>query len=176
VTGSKPQRGRWARGSRQISEQSPAAPQQPAAATDPATELYYGRLARTLHRERACRADSIPEEFLGEPAWDVLLDLFASEHERREISVSSACIAANAPATTGLRYIARLEAAGWVERVPAPGDRRRSHLRLTQGGRAAMQAALSQTAAHRSVSAAPMRSPKPCCSCRHPFLFMEQLR
>jgi DNA-binding MarR family transcriptional regulator len=113
--------------------------------------LEAGALARSLYQERSCRSALLPADLLGEPAWDILLDLFASEHEQREISVSSACIASSAPPTTGLRYLAKLETAGLVERSAAAGDRRRFNLRLTPEGRAAMSAILERIAAQRSL-------------------------
>lgn len=118
----------------------------------PGGEALLGLLARRLYEERAARRAFLPPNLLGEPAWDILLDLLASEHENRSISVSSACIASGAPPTTGLRYIARLEQERLLERVPALGDRRRCNLRLTPGGKAAMLAALKRIAAQRPLS------------------------
>jgi len=38
---------------------------------------------------------------LADPAWDMLLDLTAARAESRAVSVSSLCIAAGVPTTTG---------------------------------------------------------------------------
>lgn len=47
-----------------------------------------------------------------DPAWDILLELFACRLEQRQISVSALCGAAAAPATTALRRIGSLESQG----------------------------------------------------------------
>jgi DNA-binding MarR family transcriptional regulator len=83
----------------------------------------------------------MPSRLFGEPAWDLLLDLFASEHEGKSVSISSACLAASVPATTGLRHVTKLEEQGLVTRVSAP-DRRMSLLKLTEYGRSNMEAIL----------------------------------
>jgi DNA-binding MarR family transcriptional regulator len=112
-----------------------------------------GVLARNLYRERASRRELINAALLGEPAWDILLDLFASEMEGRAISVSSACIASGVPATTALRYLGKLESRGLAARVAAEGDRRRWNICLTPEGRAAMQAALERIGYLRAAPA-----------------------
>lgn len=122
-----------------------------AAASVPTGEA--GAMARTIYRERASRRGVIDPALLGEPAWDILLDLFASETEGRAISVSSACIASGVPPTTALRHLAKLESSGLAIRVPAEGDRRRWNIGLTDEGRACMAAALDRIAHLRSASA-----------------------
>jgi hypothetical protein len=48
----------------------------------------------------------------GEPAWDILLDLFIAHCRGDDLQVSSVCIEASVPSTTILRWIARLESEG----------------------------------------------------------------
>lgn len=67
----------------------------------------------------------------GEPAWDVLLDLYLAHLDQRTVSVSSACIAACVPPTTALRYLTRLERSGLLKRKPDPTDNRRVLVSLT---------------------------------------------
>jgi hypothetical protein len=67
-----------------------------------ATEL--AALARRYLRHRRERERLLPDLF-ADPAWDILLDLFAASIERRPVSVSSACVAAAVPPTTALRWI-----------------------------------------------------------------------
>ena len=125
---------------------------------DAAAEVPTGEagvLARNLYRERASRREVIDAGLLGEPAWDILLDLFASEMEGRAISVSSACIASGVPATTALRYLGKLESRGLAARVAAEGDRRRWNICLTPDGRAGMQAALDRIGYLRAALVAP---------------------
>ncbi len=66
-----------------------------------------GMLAREIYKARRLRDAVLPRLF-GEPAWDILLDLFASEAEHIDVSVSSACLAAGVPATTAHRYLIEL--------------------------------------------------------------------
>ena len=73
-----------------------------------------------------------------DPAWDMLLDLFAAELEEVRVSVSSLCIAAAVAPTTALRWIARMTDAGLFERVPDPADRRRAFMRLSPRASEAM--------------------------------------
>ena len=80
---------------------------------------------------RRLRERLLPAELFADPAWDVLLDLYASELEGRPVSISSACIAAAVPATTALRWLGRLEELGLTEREDDPLDSRRSYVRLT---------------------------------------------
>src|SRR3546814_6129689 len=55
----------------------------------------------------------------------MMLDLYAAHYERREISVSSLCIAAAVPATTALRWIKTMVEDGRFVRVADPDDGRR---------------------------------------------------
>jgi CheY-like chemotaxis protein len=81
-------------------------------------------------------------DLFGDPAWEMLLDLFMSEAYHRPISVTSLCIASGAPTTTALRRIDDLVTAGLVEREPDQQDRRRTVVKLTTHGRERMEAFL----------------------------------
>lgn len=70
-------------------------------------------------------------DLFGEPAWDILLDLFIAGEIAKPVSVTSACIGASTPPTTALRWLCVLEKRGLVERIPDPHDRRRALMRLT---------------------------------------------
>lgn len=93
---------------------------------------------------RAIRARRLRDQFFGtglfeDPAWDMLLDLFAADLEGAQVSVSSLCIAAAVAPTTALRWIGRLTEAGLFERLPDPADRRRAFLTLSPRARQAMR-------------------------------------
>ena len=79
------------------------------------------------HREKVFGGIDI----FSDPAWDMLLDLFSAHISGKKISVTSACIAANAPTTTALRWIAVLENAGLLGRERDPVDARRIYVQLT---------------------------------------------
>jgi DNA-binding MarR family transcriptional regulator len=107
------------------------------------------QIARLLYRERSARARHFDSELFGEPAWDILLDIFEKDQCGEAISVSSACIAANVPSTTALRWITVLEKAGHLARVPSKTDLRVKELRLTDEARDAMVCCLTQVYLHR---------------------------
>jgi hypothetical protein len=70
---------------------------------------------------RRKRASYIAPDLLGEPAWDILLDLLRAELSFERLSVATACSAAGAPTSTGLRWLNALEQRGLVLRQ---GDQR----------------------------------------------------
>lgn len=104
------------------------------------TERIVTEAAKALYsaRRRRARHFSDLSAMFEEPAWDILLDLFISERENRDVSVSSACLAAFVPPTTALRWVGVLEQHGALQREPDPCDRRRINLRLTDQTRSAM--------------------------------------
>jgi len=71
------------------------------------------------------------ESLFSDPGWDILLDLYIEDAEHRSVSVSSACIAAGVPPTTGLRWLDRLQRRGLLTRTPDPQDGRKIYIGLT---------------------------------------------
>lgn len=88
-------------------------------------------LARNEHQARRMREAYIPTGQFGEPAWDILLDLFAHTILNTEIQMTSAQIAAHCPPTTALRYIETLESEGMIVRRKSESDGRVTYLKLT---------------------------------------------
>ena len=95
--------------------------------------------ARRLVAGRRARNEFLPDDLLGEPVWDMLLDLFIASHESKEISVSSVCIASGAPATTALRWLSRMEELGLIERTNDRNDRRRVCVAITPQAKSGME-------------------------------------
>lgn len=107
-------------------------------------------LARQTYADRRRRPKIFSnDDLFGEPAWDILLDLFIAAKERRRVSVTSACIGSAVPSTTALRWITILEREGLLLREADPADARRIYVKLTARGYAAMVEYFSQ--ASRSV-------------------------
>jgi DNA-binding MarR family transcriptional regulator len=102
------------------------------------------RLIRHILRSRRRRDEMFGHELFGEPAWDLLLELYAAEITQQKISVSSACLASAVPQSTALRWIAKLEKDGWVKRKSDPLDGRRYWLFLTPQGVSAMRSYLAK--------------------------------
>ncbi len=101
----------------------------------------YGKMAiRQYERRRRRTAIFGNAELFGEPAWDILLDLYIAFIQDKPVSVSSACIGSAAPPTTGLRWLGVLCDQGLTLREHDPNDQRRVLVRLTDRGVAAMDA------------------------------------
>lgn len=81
--------------------------------------------------------------FTVSPAWDIILDLYQAKSRGMRISVTSACIGAACPPTTGLRWLQVLEDMQLIERKPDENDRRRTVVELSQGGKVKVDSALS---------------------------------
>lgn len=113
-----------------------------------AAEPVDPKAIRRLLRARRLRDRQFGTGLFEDPAWDMMLDLFAAHHEGREVSVSSLCIAAAVAPTTALRWIGRMVAAGLFVRRADPADRRRALMTLSDRGRSGM------TAFHTALAAA----------------------
>jgi hypothetical protein len=91
-------------------------------------------VAHHIYRQRRRRSEIFPSELFGEPAWDILLDLFVAAKRGEKVSVTSACIGATVPSTTALRWITLLEDERLLVREKDESDARRVFVRLTAGG------------------------------------------
>lgn len=107
---------------------------QPAEQGQPMTE----QSVRALLRLRRNRDRFFSAQLFADPAWDMLLELYACELGQQRISISSLCLGSAVPATTALRWITTLEQEKLVERRPDPTDGRRFFIQLTREGRGAM--------------------------------------
>jgi len=84
--------------------------------------------------EFRCRA--LADVFEADATWSMLSELLRAKLLRRQISVTSLCLASRSPVTTALRRIERLQAAGLVCFNHDPRDRRRKYIELTAAGNA----------------------------------------
>jgi len=87
---------------------------------------------RKAIRARRLRNRPFPDVLFEDPAWDMLLDLYAAHLERTQVSVSSLCIAAAVPPSTALRWISKMTEDGLFVREPDPFDRRRAFMALSE--------------------------------------------
>ncbi len=104
------------------------------------------RIVRATIRARRMREQFFRAELFADPAWDMLLDLYAARLEGRRVSVSSLCIAASVPPTTALRWIGTMHDADLFGREPDPTDKRRAHIKLTDHCANAMRGYFAATA------------------------------
>ncbi|WP_336986285.1 MarR family winged helix-turn-helix transcriptional regulator [Altererythrobacter aquiaggeris] len=93
-----------------------------------------GLVAENLYRERRHRDQYFESSLFGEPAWDILLDLFLHRAKGVQITVTSACLASSVPATTALRWINVLIDQGLVAKMASKTDARVQFLYLSPKG------------------------------------------
>lgn len=103
-----------------------------------ALSVEWGPRAKAEIEARAARSRFFKASLFSDPAWDILLELFAAEQEGRRVSISAAGLTAGIPLTTALRWINALEREDLVERAADPTDARRTFLKLTENGRRSM--------------------------------------
>lgn len=124
--------------SRQISQVASGLPITQDTAVLHWSDRQLGEIAETIYRDRRVRSAYFRGLELAEPQWDILLDLFVQTVAGRPVSVTSACIAADVPSSTGLRAIAALVDLGFVVRRSDTLDKRRTWLELTAVGKSSM--------------------------------------
>lgn len=99
-------------------------------------------MVRAIIRARRLREQHLGKDLFADPAWDIMLDLFAAKLEKRRVAVSSLCIAAAVPPTTALRWIKTLTDCGHLVRAADPQDGRRVYIELSPKAAAGMEAYL----------------------------------
>lgn len=87
---------------------------------------------------RRKRSEFFDSTLFADPAWDILLELYAAELGQRRVSVGCLSLGAAVPATTALRWIKLLENRGMVRRNDDPLDGRRVFVTLTSDAKDAM--------------------------------------
>ncbi len=113
------------------------------------SELSHTKFVHEVVRARRDRSALFGPELLGEPAWDILLELYAAELDRHRVLVSKVGKESGIAETTAFRWLERLDAEGWLTRVPDPKRRRRVFVMLTGRGSAAMRAYVDKQLALR---------------------------
>jgi len=93
---------------------------------------------RAMLRARRLRDEHFPADLFADPAWDILLDLMAARLERKQVTVSSLCVAVAVPPTTALRWIGVLAERSLLVRVADAADRRRAFVELSDAGARAL--------------------------------------
>jgi len=109
-----------------------------------ATTERLAAFAKCLLALRRKRDSALPGIEFGEPAWDMLLDLYVQHVEGKKVCVSSLCAAAAVPATTALRWIDAMVGSGLFIRSNDPQDRRRVHVDLAPALLAAIEIFLAE--------------------------------
>lgn len=111
------------------------------------------KVAEGVYRARQRRARFLPDRLLGEPAWDILLDLFVAKARGNRLRTTSVCIASRVPGSTALRWLNVLEEHGLLERKSAPDDARVKLVELTDHGYRVMRTYLIEGIEAREMPA-----------------------
>lgn len=88
-------------------------------------------VARRRLASRRLRDRFFGQGLFADPAWDMMLDLYAAHYKGKSISVSSLTIAASVPASTALRWIVKMVEEKFMQRHPDPLDGRKVYISLT---------------------------------------------
>lgn len=104
------------------------------------------RAVRAAMAARELRGHYIDPDFFADPAWDLLLELYLAHLEQRRLSVSALFKAGGQPATTNLRWLAKLEQDALAERVNDKLDARRIWVSLSPKGVDAMRGYFDEAA------------------------------
>lgn len=86
---------------------------------------------RAVIEMRCSRTDHLSIPHMGEPAWDILLDIYACQLEGVRLPVTAVGLLAGIPSATAQRWIKRLTQQGMLMRIADPQDRRRAHVTLS---------------------------------------------
>jgi DNA-binding MarR family transcriptional regulator len=109
-------------------------------AAQPPKDLPSRRLAlaKWIVASRRQRPKAFKKIRLGEPSWDMILDLYVADRENRRIDITGLCLASGVPATTALRYVDLLVEEGLIVKVDDLDDGRRALVNMGAELRAAM--------------------------------------
>lgn len=107
-------------------------------------------IARDLLAMRRYRDALFGGDLFGEPAWDLLLELYLAADGRKPFTVSNLGVSARVPPTTALRWTGLLLERGLIERTPDRKDGRRVLISLTAEGRSLMDQLLSASGEDRN--------------------------
>ena len=105
-------------------------------------ELTSKAKARTLFEQRRARTRHFSAPMFSEPAWDMLLALYAVEDSERRLTITGLAELSGAPLTTALRWLDYLEQELLIERVSSPTDRRVMYVHCAPLGREKVDAYL----------------------------------
>lgn len=108
----------------------------PIAVDDNARSTLPGAgLAAWAVMARRLREDVIGDDLFSDPAWDILLDLYAALDRGDRVPATSVASMAGVPASTGRRWARKLVERGLLEREKDRRDHRLTYVRLTAKGR-----------------------------------------
>ena len=112
-----------------------------------ADELQRARVTGVMWA-RDQRKQVFNSRLFSDPAWDMLLVLYAAELRQRRITITRLARAAGVAETTSLRWVNALLSEGLITRRADPLDRRRAFVSLSDHGRSAMRSYFDRLPPH----------------------------
>lgn len=105
----------------------------PSSASESRNRLF-GRLelARMILWGRALLEREVAQDLFADPAFNILLTLYVSRADGKDVSTSAACTASGVPTTTALRWINALARRGMIHKRSLASDRRFTYLELSE--------------------------------------------
>jgi len=103
------------------------------------TEEISADLMYAILRDRRRREAIFGADVFGDPAWDLLLALYAGLLQNEELAVTRLCETASVAVTTGLRWLSQLQRMGLIDRRSGRRDRRVTVVALSKLGMARME-------------------------------------
>lgn len=98
------------------------------------TPALIAQIIEARHR----RSEFFPADLFSDPAWDLLLCLYAAYLRQHRVTIHTVTQRSRVPATTALRWIRELHDQGLLTRTPDPLDGRRVFIGLSFEGAVAM--------------------------------------
>lgn len=106
---------------------------------------------KDLKTIRRLRSQHFPSELFSDPCWEMLLDLYDAVLAGSEVTVTSLGAASGVPQTTALRRMETLQGHGLIARADDRDDKRRTIIKLTEPGMAAVEKFFDNYLARRSA-------------------------
>jgi len=116
----------------------------PESGNDRRSRAVLADFAARIRNVRMKRNALIGAPLFRDPAWDMLLELFAAHENGRKMSVSLLCSASGVPLTTALRQLQRLEDYELVTRHGDSSDQRRCFVVPTAKAMASMESVAAE--------------------------------
>lgn len=96
----------------------------------PDRDLALSNARRTARRRLLRRHIVGSRKYLGEPAWDMLIDLFIQHCQEKKISTGDLCVSSSLPLSTALRLVQRMCDDGLIHKTADTTDGRRQFVEL----------------------------------------------
>lgn len=118
------------------------------------------RIAKWWLKARRLREEVFGADMFSDPAWDILLDLYAADAKGERVQITSLSVAARVPHSTAIRWARIMTRAGLLIRERDPKDGRRIHISLSPETRKMMKdyldrISLSAKDSHPSLTSHP---------------------